>query len=421
MKLTKEEIEFVVNGYTKGDIPDYQMSALLMAICINNMDEEETFNLTTAMKESGNIVNLKEIEGIKVDKHSTGGVGDKTTLIVGPLAAALGIKVAKMSGRGLGFTGGTIDKMEAIPGMKTSLLEKEFFENVNNIGISVIGQTGEIAVADKKIYALRDVTGTVSNLSLIASSIMSKKLAAGSDKILLDVKCGNGAFMKTQEEAVELAKEMVKLGNKDEKETWAVITDMNQPLGYAVGNSLEVIEAIETLKGKGPKDITELSLVITGIMAFLGGKASSIEEGKKIAEKSLYEGKGLDKLKEMIKGQGGNEGVIDNYQLFPTATYSKKIISTKEGYVNEIITEEIGRCAQLLGAGREKKEDVIDLGAGIVTRIKIGDLVKPGDHIATFYTSKERVIDEIEELFFKSIITSNVKTSTPLLIKEVVY
>ncbi len=419
-KLSKEEIEFVVNGFTKGKIPDYQMSALLMAICINEMDEEETFYLTTAMKLSGDIVDLTSIEGIKVDKHSTGGVGDKTTLIVGPLAASLGIKVAKMSGRGLGFTGGTIDKMESIPGMKTSLTEQEFFENVNKIGISVIGQTGEIAVADKKIYALRDVTETVANLSLIASSIMSKKLAAGSDKILLDVKCGNGAFMNTEEEAVELAKEMVRLGNKDNKETWAVITDMNQPLGMAVGNSLEVIEAIETLKGNGPKDITELSLVITGIMAFLGGKVNSVEEGKEIAEKFLYEGKGLNKLKEMIRAQGGNEEVVNNYKFFPTTKFSKEIISTKEGYISEIITDEIGRCAQLLGAGREKKDDIIDLGAGILVNVKLGDYIKEGDAVAIFYTNKSSDIDEVEKLFLDSISVSKVKTSTPLLIKEII-
>ena len=407
--LTKEEIDFVVEGYTKDLIPDYQISALLMAICINKMNEEETFYLANAMKNSGDIINLEKIEGIKVDKHSTGGVGDKTTLIVAPLAAAIGVKVAKMSGRGLGFTGGTIDKMESIPGMKTTLEENEFFENVNNIGLSVIGQTGKIAPADKKLYALRDVTGTVENISLIASSIMSKKLAAGGDKILLDVKCGSGGFMKTLEEATELANAMVKIGKNDGKETVAMITDMNQPLGQAVGNTIEVIEAIETLKGRGPSDITELAINIVANMALLAEKADTLEEGIKLAEGALKSGEGLNKLRAMILAQGGEPEVIENYEIFPKSTCKKDIVSNKDGYVKAIATDSIGNCSRIIGAGRTKKEDNIDLGAGILLYKKIGDFIKKEEVIATIYTSKEDIFDEVENMILDAIELSDSK------------
>jgi len=381
-KLSPEEIQHFINGYTKGDIPDYQASALLMAIYFQGMDKEETYQLTKAMKESGDVVDLSAISGIKVDKHSTGGVGDKTTLVVGPLAAACGVPVAKMSGRGLGFTGGTVDKMESIPGFRTTLEEEEFMELVNRVGLSVIGQTAHIAPADKKLYALRDVTATVDNLSLITASIMSKKLASGSDAIVLDVKCGNGAFMENLEEAVELAKGMVDIGNADGKKTIAVITDMNQPLGHAVGNSNEVIEAIETLKGKGPVDITQLALTLSGIMIYAGGHAETMEEGMEKAKEALHSGRALEKLASFIEGQGGDPAVIEDYSLFPQPTTYQKVLAQESGYVTEIQARSIGLASQHSGAGREKKEDPIDLSAGIILRKKVGDSVVKGDVLA---------------------------------------
>ena len=381
-KLSAEEIQHFIQGYTKGDIPDYQASALLMAIYFRGMDKEETYQLTRAMKESGDVVDLSAIKGIKVDKHSTGGVGDKTTLVVGPLAAACGVPVAKMSGRGLGFTGGTVDKMESIPGFRTTLEEEEFMKLVNRVGLSVIGQTAHIAPADKKLYALRDVTATVDNLSLITASIMSKKLASGSDAIVLDVKCGNGAFMENLEEAVELAKGMVDIGNADGKKTIAVITDMNQPLGRAVGNSNEVIEAIETLKGKGPSDITELALTLSGIMVYAGGHAETMEEGMEKAKEALHSGRALEKLAQFIEGQGGNPAVVEDYSLFPQPTAYQKVLAQEEGFVTEIQARFIGLASQHSGAGREKKEDPIDLSAGILLRKKVGDPVTKGDVLA---------------------------------------
>lgn len=381
-KLSAEEIKHFINGYTKGDIPDYQASALLMAIYFQGMDKEETYQLTKAMKESGDVVDLSAISGIKVDKHSTGGVGDKTTLVVGPLAAACGVPVAKMSGRGLGFTGGTVDKMESIPGFRTTLEEEEFMELVNRVGLSVIGQTAHIAPADKKLYALRDVTATVDNLSLITASIMSKKLASGSDAIVLDVKCGNGAFMENLEEAVELAKGMVDIGNADGKKTIAVITDMNQPLGHAVGNSNEVIEAIETLKGKGPSDITQLALTLSGIMIYAGGHAETMEEGMEKAKDALHSGRALEKLASFIEGQGGDPAVVEDYSLFPQPTTYQKVLAQESGYVTEIQARSIGLASQHSGAGREKKEDPIDLSAGIILRKKVGDPVAKGDVLA---------------------------------------
>jgi len=381
-KLSPEEIQHFINGYTKGEIPDYQASALLMAIYFQGMDKEETYQLTKAMKESGDVVDLSAISGIKVDKHSTGGVGDKTTLVVGPLAAAYGVPVAKMSGRGLGFTGGTVDKMESIPGFRTTLEEEEFMELVNRVGLSVIGQTAHIAPADKKLYALRDVTATVDNLSLITASIMSKKLASGSDAIVLDVKCGNGAFMENLEEAVELAKGMVDIGNADGKKTIAVITDMNQPLGHAVGNSNEVIEAIETLKGKGPSDITQLALTLSGIMIYAGGHAETMEEGMEKAKEALRSGRALEKLAQFIEGQGGDPAVVEDYSLFPQPTTYQKVLAQESGYITEIQARSIGLASQHSGAGREKKEDPIDLSAGIILRKKVGDPVAKGDVLA---------------------------------------
>ncbi len=418
--LGKDEIRFFIEGYTKGSIPDYQASALLMAIYFQKMNTEETYLLTDAMRHSGDVVDLSSIKGVKVDKHSTGGVGDKTTLIVGPLAAACGVPIAKMSGRGLGFTGGTVDKMESIPGFKTTLSEEEFLDLVNRIGISVIGQTGQIAPADKKLYALRDVTATVDNISLITSSVMSKKLAAGSDAIVLDVKCGKGAFVETVEAAEELAHNMVNIGNADGKKTIALITDMDQPLGNAVGNSLEVIEAIETLRGNGPDDITELSLTLAGYMVFCGGKADTPEEGRALVEKALTSGAALEKMKEFVAGQGGDPGVLEDYSLFPQPSYSQEIFSKDEGFVTSIDARRIGLASQHAGAGRERKEDDIDLSAGLLLSKKVGDKVKPGMLLATvFGNDPDRVKKAAEEAYGAFRISAEKPQMRPLIIKVI--
>ncbi len=402
--LTEEQIQYFVKGFTEGTIPDYQISALLMAIFINKMNKEETYALTAAMKYSGDVVDLSPIAGIKVDKHSTGGVGDKTTFIVGPIAAACGVPIAKMSGRGLGFTGGTVDKMESIPGFQTTIEAEVFMDLVNHTGLSVIGQTAHIAPADKKIYALRDVTSTVDNMSLITSSIMSKKLASGSDAIVLDVKCGNGAFMGTLEEAVELGSMMVDIGKADGKKVIAVITDMNQPLGKAVGNANEVIEAIETLKNRGPQDITELSVILASYMIYLGEKANSHEEAMNMAREVLENGKAIEKFEQFIEGQGGDSRVIDNYCLFPQPKYKKEIKADKDGYVNQITAKTIGMASQHSGAGRATKEDPIDLSAGIYLHKKVGDPVKKGDVLAEVMgndmTKVDRGTEEGAKAFF---------------------
>ncbi|MDD6043423.1 MAG: pyrimidine-nucleoside phosphorylase [Eubacteriaceae bacterium] len=418
-KLTRDEIEFFVKGYTEGTIPDYQASALLMAIFFQKMDKEETFLLAEAMRVSGDVIDLSDIKGIKVDKHSTGGVGDKTTLVVAPLAAACGIPIAKMSGRGLGFTGGTVDKLESIPGFRTALEPEEFLGQVNTIGISVIGQTAHITPADKKIYALRDVTGTVENLSLISSSIMSKKLAAGSDAIVLDVKCGDGAFMKTFEDACALGKTMCEIGESAGKKTVAVITDMSQPLGNAVGNSLEVIEAIETLKGNGPEDITELSIRLAGVMIFVGGKASSPEEGQAMAKAALEDGRGLEKLAAFIKAQGGNPEVINDYSLFPQAQISTEVTADADGFVEEIKAERIGLASQHTGAGRQSKEDAVDLSAGIYVKKKVGDQVSRGEVIAVVYGNDEQKAATGAEEAKKAFRIGNSPVEKPVLIKEI--
>ncbi|QAT43018.1 pyrimidine-nucleoside phosphorylase [Aminipila luticellarii] len=419
-KLSPEEIEYVVNGYTEGSIPDYQMSALLMAIYLKQMDKEETFHLTRAMKYSGDVIDLSQIEGIKVDKHSTGGVGDKTTLVVAPLAAACGVPIAKMSGRGLGFTGGTVDKMESIPGFQTSIPAESFMEQVNRIGLSVIGQTAHIAPADKKIYALRDVTATVGNMSLIASSIMSKKLASGSDAIVLDVKCGDGAFMESFEDACTLGEMMVEIGTADRKKTIAIITDMNQPLGQAVGNSLEVIEAIDTLKGRGPGDITELSLILAGIMIYAGDKAESRQQGYDMAKEALESGGALNKLAEFIQGQGGDPAVIKDYSLFPQHTCTQEIVCHRSGYVYKIAAKSIGLASQHSGAGRATKEDSIDLSAGIYLHKKVGDTVAEGDVLAVIYgTDAEKVARSAEEAE-KAFVFSKEKPKKEELIKKII-
>ena len=418
--LSKEEIDTFISEYSVGNIPDYQASALLMAIYFKGLTKEETFFLTDAMKNSGEVADLSKINGIKVDKHSTGGVGDKTTLIVGPLAASCGVPIAKMSGRGLGFTGGTVDKMEAIPGFRTALEPEEFMELVNRIGLSVIGQSAHIAVADKKLYALRDVTATVDNIGLITSSIMSKKLASGSDAIVLDVKCGNGAFMEKIEDAEELGRWMVDIGKAAGKKTVAFITDMSQPLGLAVGNSLEVIEAIETLKNKGPEDITELSLRLSAYMVYLGGKASNPDEAYKLVREKLTNGDGLKKLSQFIVGQGGNPEVINDYTLLPGALYSKEIKSKDEGFIVSIDARSIGNASLHSGAGRETKDDIIDLGAGIVLSKKVGNQVKKDDILATLYSNDKAKLEKASKIAKDAFVISIQKPELPKLIKEII-
>ncbi len=420
IELTKEEIKWFVDGYTNGDIPDYQASAFLMAIYFNGLTKEETFALTDAMRFSGDVIDLSSIEGVKVDKHSTGGVGDKTTLVVAPLAAACGVPIAKLSGRGLGFTGGTIDKMESIPNFRTSLEAEEFLNQVNGMGMAVIGQTAHITPADKKLYALRDVTATVDNFGLIASSIMSKKLASGSDAIVLDVKCGDGAFMENLDDAVTLANLMVEIGNDAGRRTVAAITEMGQPLGKGVGNSIEVIEAIETLKGRGPADITELAIKLGGIMIYLGGMAGTPEEGMEKAKKAMEDGSGVAKLKEFIEAQGGNPAVVDDYSLFPQHSISKEVKAAKSGFVSEIKAKQIGLASQQTGAGRATKEDEIDLSAGIILEKKIGDRVEAGEALATLYGNDEDKLDKAMEIARGAFKIQDDPCEAPKLIKEII-
>lgn len=419
--LTREEIDYLVTGFTEGNIPDYQMSAFLMAVYFRGMNREETVALTEVMKESGDVADLSGIRGIKVDKHSTGGVGDKTTLIAGPIAAACGVPVAKMSGRGLGFTGGTVDKLESIPGYRTSISEEDFINQVNDKGIAVIGQTGQIAPADKKIYALRDVTGTVENLSLITSSIMSKKLASGSDAILLDVKCGSGAFMKTREDAEKLASLMVEIGNAAGRRTMAVITDMNQPLGCAVGNSLEVEEAIEVLKNRGPEDITELSVNLAGLMVYLGDMADSRESGKEKARQALENGSALEKFRELAAGQGGDPDITEDTSRLPHSSLSLDMTAWEDGYVTQIDAMKIGLASQHTGAGRETKEDTVDLSAGIKFHRKVGDSVKKNDVICSLYGNSIKKLQKALEEARNAVKIEGIRPEKTALIKSEVY
>lgn len=417
--LNDKEIAFMIDGYVAGSIADYQMSAMLMAIYLNGMNDKELAVLTDCMSRSGDCIDLSGIEGVKVDKHSTGGVGDKTTLVIAPIVAACGGKVAKMSGRGLGHTGGTVDKMEAIPHMRTALKEQEFFDIVNKHGLSVIGQTGNLAPADKKLYALRDVTATVSSIPLIAASIMSKKLAAGSDCILLDVKKGSGAFMKTIDDAIELSEKMVSIGETAGKRTVALITDMDIPLGNAIGNSLEIIEVVDTLKGKGPEDLTGVCLTLAQNMLYLSGKGS-LEECKKMAEKSLRDGSAFDKLVAMVDAQGGDTGVILNTEKFVKAPYLHEVIAQQEGYIEKMDTEKCGIVSVILGAGRETKESVIDFSAGIIMRKKVGNYVKVGDVLAVFYTSKKGVFVDAESLYKEALtIGTHKPAKEPLIFARV--
>ena len=383
--LTKDEIQWMIREYTDGRIPDYQMSALLMAICFQGLDKEETYELTMAMARSGEMLDLSQIQGIKIDKHSTGGVGDKTSLALTPIVASLGIPVAKMSGRGLGHTGGTIDKLESIPGFSTQLEDDAFEEQVNSICISIMGQTKDLAPADKLLYALRDVTATVDQISLIASSIMSKKLAAGADAILLDVKTGSGAFMKEESDAIQLAKEMVEIGKSAGRKMTAVITNMDEPLGMAVGNILEVKEAIDTLKGNGPDDFVELIETLASHMLILGGAVKDFDEGLMRVRESIQSGKALDKFKQFVAAQGGDTKYIDHPELFEQADIIEEIRSEQDGFVGSIDAQEMGICSLILGGGRETKESVIDPTVGLVFSKKVADPVKKGDVLATIY------------------------------------
>ncbi len=417
--LTKDEIEFFINGCAKGTIPDYQTTALLMAVYLNGMNAVETTHLTLAMADSGEKFDLSSVKGVKVDKHSTGGVGDKTTLIVAPVVAACGIPFAKMSGRGLGHTGGTIDKLESIPGFTTELTTAQFLENVNNIGVSIAGQTGNIAPADKKLYSLRDVTATVNCLPLIASSIMSKKIAGGADKILLDVKTGSGSFMRTMEESIALAKEMVRLGEDLGKETIAMVTDMEQPLGNAVGNSIEVIEAIESLKGRGPQDLKNICINIAVSIVIMALGCREIE-AKSMVLNALSDKKALLKFKELITAQGGDPGIIDDYSLFKQPVITYNYHAPFGGYINSMAADKIGAAAMLLGAGRDKKEDRIDSSAGIYLRKKTGDPVEKDEIIASFYTDKKDVIDQVVEMFGLAVsYTNQAQGPRPMILAKV--
>ncbi|MGG7617866.1 pyrimidine-nucleoside phosphorylase [Bacillus coreaensis] len=416
-ELTTEEIQFCIKGYTDGSIPDYQMSALTMAIVFQGMSEAERATLTMAMVESGDQIDLSAIHGIKVDKHSTGGVGDTTTLVLGPLVASVGVPVAKMSGRGLGHTGGTIDKLESVEGFHVELENEEFVRLVNQNKIAVIGQSGNLTPADKNLYALRDVTGTVESIPLIASSIMSKKIAAGADAIVLDVKTGAGAFMKTLEDSRELAKAMVRIGNNVGRRTMAVISDMSQPLGFAIGNALEVKEAIDTLKGEGPEDLTELCLTLGSHMVLLAEKATNVEEARQMLRNAIKDGSALETLKVFLRSQGGDDSVVDDPSRLPQASFKIEVEAKEEGYIAEIIADEIGTAAMLLGAGRATKESEIDLAVGLLLKKKIGDQVQVGESIVTIYSNFEDV-QEVKEKIYNSITITKEKISAPILVHE---
>ena len=416
--LTSEEIKFIIDGYTKGEIPDYQMSSLAMAIYFQDMTDEERAALTMAMVESGDQIDLSDIKGVKVDKHSTGGVGDTTTLVLAPLVAALDIPVAKMSGRGLGHTGGTIDKLESVEGFHVEISEDEFIQLVNEAKIAVIGQTGNLTPADKKIYALRDVTGTVNSIPLIASSIMSKKIAAGADAIVLDVKTGKGAFMQTVEDAEALAHAMVKIGNQVGRQTMAIISDMNQPLGKAIGNALELKEAIDTLKGQGPKDLTELVLTLGAQMVLLAQKAETLEEARTQLQAVIDNGAAVEKFKTFLSNQGGDASVVDHPSKLPTAKYTFELPAKQSGVVSEMVANEIGIASMMLGAGRQTKEDDIDLAVGLMLHKKIGDKVNEGESLLTIYANQEDV-EAVKEKLYDNITISD-SADTPQLIYKII-
>ena len=415
LELSEEEIRFFIEGFTSGEIPSYQASSLAMAILFKGMNKKEIGILTDAMLHSGETIDLSSIEGIKVDKHSTGGVGDKTSLVLGPLVAACGVKLAKMSGRGLGHTGGTLDKLESIPGCKIGLSREEFINQVNKYGLAIVGQTGNLVPADKKLYALRDVTGTVESIPLIASSIMSKKLASGSDTILLDVKFGSGAFMKDIDQARLLARTMVDIGDHLHRDTRAILTDMDQPLGLAIGNSLEVIEAINTLNGKGPSDLVELCLGAGAIMLMQAKKTSSIEEGRKLLQEKIDNKEALEKLCDLVRAQGGDESYIRDPSKFEKAKYIIAIKAENEGYVKQINALEIGDSAMRLGAGRATYDDVIDPSSGIVLSKKAGDKVNVGDVLCTVYTNKEDNASILKDIHDSFKLSSDIVKINPII------
>ena len=416
--LNKEEIDFFIKGYTNGDIPDYQASSLAMAIFFQDMNEEERAHLTMAMVNSGDVIDLSDIEGIKVDKHSTGGVGDTTTLVLAPLVASVGVPVAKMSGRGLGHTGGTIDKLESAKGFHVELTEDEFIKLVNENQVAVMGQSGNLTPADKKLYALRDVTGTVNSIPLIASSIMSKKIAAGADAIVLDVKTGSGAFMKTLEDAEALAHAMVSIGNNVGRNTMAIISDMSQPLGNTIGNGLELKEAIETLQGHGPDDLTELVLTLGSQMVVLAKKADNLKDARELLEVAIQSGKALDKFKTFISNQGGDVSIIERPDSLEDAKYKIEYTAQKDGFISEMVANEIGVASMMLGAGRQTKEDIIDLSVGIVLNKKVGDKVNAGESILTIHSNKENVNDIFDKL--NESIKIDSEGYTPTLIHKII-
>lgn len=417
-ELSKEEIEYIVTNYTNGKIPDYQVSALLMAIFYQDMTNEEITNLTLAIANSGDVIDLSSLEGIKVDKHSTGGVGDTTTLILAPLVASVGVTVAKMSGRGLGYTGGTLDKLEAIPGFQIELSDEEFVRIVNESKVAVIGQSGNLAPADKKLYALRDVTATVDSLPLIASSIMSKKIAAGADAIVLDVTTGDGAFMKNIEDARRLAKTMTSIGKLANRETVAVISDMSEPLGEAIGNSLEVVEAIETLQGNGPEDLVEMCYALGSQMVVLAGKAKTTDEARTLLQEALESGKALAKFKEMIQNQGGDPAIVEHPERILTARYTMELPAKQSGVVSKIVANELGIAAMMLGAGRKTKEEDIDHAVGLKLHKKIGDTVTKGESLLTVYSNDEEITSVIE-LLYKNIEIGE-SAMKPTLIHDII-
>ena len=419
-ELAPEEIEFLVEGYTNGDIPDYQMSSFLMAVFFSGMSDREVSRLTECMLRSGDTVDLSSIPGLKVDKHSTGGVGDKTSLIVAPLAAAAGVGVPMMSGRALGHTGGTLDKLESIPGFRTSLTAEEFEKQLSELGLCFIGQTDRLAPADRKLYALRDVTATVESIPLISSSIMSKKLADGVDALVLDVKVGSGAFMKKQVDARRLAQMMVGIGRRMDKRVQALITDMSQPLGYAVGNALEVMEASQTLQNAGPADLTKLSIELAARMIFLGKKAASLEEARRLAEEKLVDGSGYKKFKLVVAAQGGNPQALDKFELLPNATGMREVASPRGGYVSSIDAQDIGSASNMIGAGRDKKEDAIDPAVGIILEVKAGEKVDAGSVLCRLYYTKEDRVEEAAEMVEDAFRISAQKPEERELILEVV-
>lgn len=412
--LSQAEIQYIIANYTNETIPDYQMSALLMAIYYEDMTDEEITQLTLAMAHSGEVIDLSSIEGIKVDKHSTGGVGDTTTLVLAPLVAAVGVPVAKMSGRGLGFTGGTLDKLESIPGFQIEIADEDFIRIVNESKVAVIGQSGDLAPADKKLYALRDVTATVSSIPLIASSIMSKKIAAGADAIVLDVTTGEGAFMKDLTQAKRLAETMVRIGKLAKRQVMAVVSDMSQPLGEAVGNGLEVVEAIETLQGHGPADLLEMCYILGAQMVVLAKRAENLTEARELLEEALTSGRALKKFKEMITNQGGDASVVDHPERLVTAKYQIELPAKEAGVVTKLVANEIGVAAMLLGAGRQTKEDTINYGVGLKLHKKIGDTVAVGESLVTIYADSKEVT-EVKERLYKNIVIGASAVEPPLI------